>query len=73
MSPDTSGVCYRLSRRMQRKLKALVDPQTSGGLLASVPENLARDCLRKLQEVQEPRCLDCIGNVGDSAERAIEP
>jgi len=53
------------------KLKALVDPQTSGGLLASVPENLAPDCLRKLQGAGYAASI--VGNVIDSAERAVEP
>jgi len=53
------------------KLKALVDPQTSGGLLATVPENLAPDCLRKLQGAGYAASI--VGDVVDSAERAVEP
>ena len=48
----------------------LVDPQTSGGLLASVPENLAPDCLRKLSGGY---AASIVGHVVDSAERAVEP
>ena len=59
------------SRVDPTKLKVLVDPQTSGGLLATVPENLAPDCLRKLQGAGYAASV--VGNVIDSAERAVEP
>ena len=59
------------SRVEATKLKALVDPQTSGGLLATVPENLAPDCLRKLQGAGYADSI--VGDVVDSAERAVEP
>jgi len=59
------------SRVDPTKLKALVDPQTSGGLLASVPENLAPDCLRKLQDAGYSASI--VGDVVGSAERAVEP
>ena len=53
------------------KLKVLVDPQTSGGLLASVPGDAAPDCLRKLQDAGYSASI--VGHVADSAERAVDP
>ena len=58
------------SRVDTTKLKALVDPQTSGGLLASVPGDVAPDCLRKLQDAGYAASI--VGHVADSAERAVD-
>ena len=59
------------SRVDTTKLRVLVDPQTSGGLLASVPEDVALDCLKKLQDAGYSASI--VGHVVDSAERVVEP
>ena len=59
------------SRVDTMKLRVLVDPQTSGGLLATVPEDVASNCLRKLQDVGYAASI--VGHVVDSAERVVKP
>ena len=47
----------------------LYDPQTSGGLLISLPEADAADCLAKLKA--ELEYAEIIGCVGQQAEYSI--
>ncbi|MEM9946288.1 MAG: selenide, water dikinase SelD, partial [Cyanobacteria bacterium P01_D01_bin.36] len=52
------------------EFQILFDPQTSGGLLASVPRNGVESCLSDLHQMGY-RDSRCIGSVRDSSERPV--
>ena len=60
------GIFNSEAFRDDPRFELLFDPQTAGGLLASVPESQAEECIKQLRESGYPQAK-AIGRVGKTA------